>query len=89
MTSIALGIVIVFIVYVMIWSIRNDGVRRIGDQTGLIRMRDPDKAARRKDARVGPGRAAAPAAQEPDPTPGTQPTVSRTRGQRVRARRRP
>lgn len=43
MTSIALGIFIIFVVYIAIWSIRNDTVRSISDQTGLIRMRRPSE----------------------------------------------
>jgi len=45
MTSIALGIFIVGIIYVMIWSLKNDGARSIGEQTGFIRMRVPSKTA--------------------------------------------
>lgn len=43
MISVALAIFIVFIIYIMIWSIQNDGLRSIGEQKGLIRMRDPAK----------------------------------------------
>jgi hypothetical protein len=41
MTSIALGVFVLFIVYVMVWSIKNDQMRSISEQTGFIRMRDP------------------------------------------------
>jgi hypothetical protein len=41
MTSIALGLFILFIVYVIVWSIKNDGAKSIGHQTGIIKMRDP------------------------------------------------
>jgi hypothetical protein len=44
MISIALGLFIVAIVYIAIWSIKNDGVRSIEDQSGFIRMRVPTKA---------------------------------------------
>jgi hypothetical protein len=44
MTSIALGVFIVFIVYVMIWSMRNDGAKSLRDQRGFIRMRVPKGA---------------------------------------------
>ena len=40
MTGIALLIFTGFILYVMVWSIKNDGVRSIKDQTGLIKMRE-------------------------------------------------
>jgi hypothetical protein len=43
MTSIALGAFVVAIIYVMIWSIKNDGVRSISEQTGFIKMRDLSK----------------------------------------------
>jgi hypothetical protein len=45
MTSIALGIFIIFIIYIMIWSIKNDDVSSIGEQTGFIRMRNPSNTA--------------------------------------------
>lgn len=44
MLSIALGLFIVFIVYVMIWSIKNDGAESIDEQTGFIRMRRPSNS---------------------------------------------
>lgn len=53
MTSIALGVFIIFIIYVMIWSIKNDGAKSIRDQTGLIRMRDPSNAAHKSAGRRG------------------------------------
>jgi hypothetical protein len=53
MTSVALGIFIVFIVYVMIWSIKNDGARSIGDQSGIIKMRDPSDTAGKPYQRSG------------------------------------
>ena len=43
MTGIALLIFTGFIVYVMVWSMKNDGVRAIKDQTGLIRMRESNE----------------------------------------------
>ena len=56
MTSIALGMFIVFIIYIMIWSIKNDGARSISEQTGLIRMRDPSSARRKFGRRSDPRR---------------------------------
>jgi hypothetical protein len=53
MTGIALAIFIVCIAYVMVWSIKNDHTRSIGDQTGLIKMRDPDRAKRKFAGRAG------------------------------------
>lgn len=41
MTAIALVIFTCFIVYVMIWSIKNENARSTKDQTGIIKMRDP------------------------------------------------
>jgi hypothetical protein len=56
MTSIAFGAVIIFILYVMIWSIKNDGAKSIGDQSGLIRMRELAKAHRKATGRNRQGR---------------------------------
>jgi len=53
MTSVALGVFIIFILYVMIWSIKNDKVRSILDQTGLIKMRDPSTTPRKSTRRFG------------------------------------
>ena len=52
MISIALGVFIVFIMYVMIWSLKNDDVRSIREQTGFIKMRDSSKSTRK----LGQGR---------------------------------
>lgn len=41
MVSIALGIFILGIVYVIVWSIMNDKAGAIRDQTGFLRMRVP------------------------------------------------
>ena len=41
MTSIALGLFILAVIYVAVWSIKNDGRRSIRDQNGIIRMRVP------------------------------------------------
>lgn len=49
MTAIALVIFTCFILYVMIWSIKNENARSTRDQTGIIKMRDPDA-----DQRSGP-----------------------------------
>lgn len=43
MISIALGVFIIFIIYVAIWSVSNDGARSIEEQKGIIRMRVPQK----------------------------------------------
>jgi hypothetical protein len=47
MTSFALGAFIIFVLYVIIWSIRNDGAASIGEQNGLIRMRETSRDARK------------------------------------------
>jgi hypothetical protein len=62
MTSIALGVFITFIIYIMIWSIKNDGARSISEQTGLIRMRDPSTAPRKSGGRSEPRRTSTAAA---------------------------
>lgn len=41
MTAIALVIFTGFVLYVMVWSIKNGNARSIKDQTGIIKMRDP------------------------------------------------
>jgi hypothetical protein len=56
MTSIALGVFIVFILYIMIWSIKNDGVRSIREQTGLIRMRESSFGATKSHREPSDGR---------------------------------
>lgn len=53
MTSIALAIFTAAIVYVMVWSIKNEDARSIGDQTGFIRMRDPSGATKKPGERSG------------------------------------
>lgn len=58
MTSIALAIFTVAIIYVIVWSIKNEDARAIGDQTGFIRMRNPVPATKKP----GSGRFAQPAA---------------------------
>ena len=52
MTAIALALFTLFIAYVMIWSIQNDNVRSIGEQSGLIRMRDPHRAKRKSKGKA-------------------------------------
>lgn len=64
MVSIALGIFIIIILYIIFWSMKNDKARTIGEQTGFISMREPaahvQKAADRARPRAGfRGRAAA------------------------------
>lgn len=56
MTAIALAIFILAIVYVMVWSIKNDHARSIGDQTGLIKMRNPSRGDRKSADRNSMGR---------------------------------
>src|SRR3546814_8869919 len=41
MSSIALGIFILAIIYVVLWSVINDDARSFRDQKGIIRMRIP------------------------------------------------
>lgn len=53
MTSIALGVFIVFILYVMFWSIRNDRAKSIAEQTGFLRMRDSSGAGRKSTGASG------------------------------------
>jgi hypothetical protein len=53
MTSIALGVFIIFILYIMFWIIKNDGARSIGDQTGFIRMHDPSGAVHKPAGQSG------------------------------------
>ena len=60
MSSFALGAFIIFILYVIIWSIRNDGAASIGEQTGYIRMRDPSRDARKPAGAQYRSRQAAP-----------------------------
>lgn len=64
MTSIALAACIVFIIYVMIWSLKNDGARSIDDQTGFLRMRDPAKEKPARGRNPAPFPAAPQAAKE-------------------------
>ncbi len=45
MTSVAFGLIFALalfgIVYIIIWSVRNDGVKDLGEQKGLLRMKTP------------------------------------------------
>lgn len=52
-TSIALGIFILFIFYVIYWSMKNDKVRTIREQTGFIRMRDTTVGDKKKTGNQG------------------------------------
>lgn len=47
MTAIALALFTLFIAYVMVWSIKNDHLRSIGEQSGWIKMRDPHNRTRK------------------------------------------
>lgn len=60
LTSIGLGLFILGVIYVAIWSVRNDGAPSIGEQTGFIRMRVPRRPRPR-----GKHRAADPAVGTP------------------------
>lgn len=55
MTAIALVIFVIAIFYVMIWSIKNEDARSIGDQTGFIKMRDSSKTSRNSAGRKARG----------------------------------
>jgi hypothetical protein len=77
MTSIAFGVVIIFILYVMIWSIKNDGAKSISDQIGLIRMRELAKTDRKATGRNWQNR-------RPPATPHSQ-QVGRHRSSRLDA----
>ena len=41
MASIAFGLALLSIVYIIFWSVRNDGVKHLGEQKGLLRMKAP------------------------------------------------
>ena len=41
MVSIAMGVFVLVILYVLFWSVRNDKVDSVEEQRGLINMRDP------------------------------------------------
>ncbi len=45
MASVAFGLVFALavfgIVYILFWSVRNDGVKDLGEQKGLLRMKAP------------------------------------------------
>jgi uncharacterized membrane protein len=51
MTAIALVIFVIAILYVMVWSIKNEDARSISDQTGFIKMRDSSKTPRHSSGR--------------------------------------
>lgn len=59
MTGIALALFTLFIAYIIIWSFKNDRARSIGDQSGLIRMRDPRHARRKLQGKADDGAGAA------------------------------
>ena len=35
------GLALLIIVYIIFWSVRNDGVKDLGEQKGLLRMKAP------------------------------------------------
>ncbi len=41
MAGIAFGLALLSIVYIIFWSVRNDGVKDLGEQKGLLRMKAP------------------------------------------------
>ena len=41
MAGIAFGLALLSIVYIIFWSVRNDGVKALGEQKGLLRMKAP------------------------------------------------
>lgn len=41
MIGVAFGLALIGFVYVLFWSIRNDGVETLGEQKGLLRMKVP------------------------------------------------
>jgi hypothetical protein len=73
MTAIALAVFTLFIAYVMVWSIKNDNVRSIGEQTGWIRMRHPrgtDRKAKGKTAGTADAAPRQGSLQAPHQSPG-------------------
>ena len=41
MVSVAFGLALLGFVYIIYWSVRNDGVKDLGEQKGLLRMKAP------------------------------------------------
>lgn len=41
MTNVAFGLALFGFVYIIFWSLRNDGVKDLGEQKGLLRMKAP------------------------------------------------
>ena len=41
MISIAFGLAVFCVIYIILWSVRNDGVKDLGEQKGLLRMKAP------------------------------------------------
>ncbi len=41
MEDVAFGLALFTIVYIIFWSLRNDGVKDLGEQKGLLRMKAP------------------------------------------------
>lgn len=84
MTSIALGVFIVFIVYVMIWSMRNDNAKSIRDQTGYIRMKIPKGAGAQesRDTQINQPAEPAPASNRQTRSYGSSRTIAGNKGQR-------
>lgn len=59
LTSIGLGVFIACVIYVVIWSVKNDGASSIEDQDGFIRMRAwkrPTGPAARRQTTSSPSR---------------------------------
>lgn len=56
LVSVALGIFIACIIYVVVWSVKNDAAKSIENQDGFIRMRVPRRPralVARRDSRAG------------------------------------
>lgn len=61
LVSIALGLFILAVIYVALWSVKNDSAKSIADQVGFIRMRRPKSQA-------GNRRTTSPTAQSETPS---------------------
>ena len=48
MESIALFFAVAFIGYIVYWSIRNDNVKSISEQTGFLKMKDQQEEAKER-----------------------------------------
>ena len=48
MESIVLVLAVAFVGYIVYWSIRNDNVKSISEQTGILKMRDQEKESKER-----------------------------------------